>query len=189
MPKLRFQPVTADLWPQFEKLFGSRGACGGCWCMLSRLKRADFEKRKGAANKRAMKKIIASGEIPGILAFDGTEPIGWCSVARRETFPALERSRNLKRVDEKEVWSIVCLFVTRQYRGQGVSVKLLQAAADYVRVRGGEIVEGYPFEPKDTKWPDAFAWMGTVSAFRQAGFEEVLRRSPSRPIMRYYLVQ
>lgn len=66
-------------------------------------------------------------------------------------------------------------------------MKLLRAAIKYVSEQGGKIVEGYPVEPKKGQMPDAFAWTGLVSAFRKAGFVEVLRRSPTRPIMRYTL--
>ena len=184
--KLTFHPVTPRRWDDMVKLFGERGACGGCWCMNWRLTSKEFEARKGPANKRAMKKIIMSGEVPGILAYAGAEPIGWCSVAPRQVFMRLERSRNLKPVDNKQVWSIACLFVTKEFRVQGVSVELLKAAAEYVRKKGGKIVEGYPVEPDD-KWPDAFAWTGITSAFVKAGYKEVVRRSPTRPIMRCYL--
>ena len=168
------------------KLFGERGACGGCWCMNWRLTSKEFEARKGPANKRAMKKIVMGGNVPGVLAYLGSEPIGWISVAPREQFPRLERSRNLKPVDDKKVWSVVCLFIAKPYRAKGVSIALLKAAAEYVRRKGGKIVEGYPVEPND-KWPDAFAWTGITSAFVKAGYKEVLRRSPTRPIMRRYL--
>ena len=166
LKKLKFHPVTPERWDDMVTLFGRRGACGGCWCMNWRLTSKEFEARKGPANKRAMKKIVMSGNVPGILAYLGSEPIGWCSVAPREQFPRLERSRNLKPVDDKQVWSVVCLFIAKPYRAQGVSVELLKP---------------------DDKWPDAFAWTGVTSAFVKAGFEEVLRRSPSRPIMRRYL--
>ncbi len=186
LKKLKFHPVTADRWDDMVKLFGERGACGGCWCMNWRLTSKEFEAKKGPANKRAMKKIVMSGNVPGVLAYLGSEPIGWISVAPREQFPRLERSRNLKPIDDKQVWSVVCLFIARAYRAQGVSVELLKAAAKHVRKQGGKIVEGYPVEPND-KWPDAFAWTGITSAFIKAGFKEALRRSPTRPIMRFLL--
>ena len=75
--------------------------------------------------------------------------------------------------------------MARGWRGKGVSVELLKAAKKYAKARGARIVEGYPVEPRTSKMPDAFAWTGTAAAFRQAGFREVLRRSPSRPIMRH----
>lgn len=152
-----------------------------CW----RLKRSQFEKQKGAGNKKALKKIVAAGEVPGLLAYAGREPVGWCSVAPREAFPVLENSRILKRVDDQPVWSASCFFVARPYRRQGLSVKLLRAAVAYAKKKGARMVEGYPVEPKKSPMPDVFAWTGLASAFRRAGFKEVLRRSPTRPIMRY----
>jgi len=192
-PILEFHPVTVKRWKDLVSLFGERGACGGCWCMWWRLSRSQFNKQKGEGNRKALKKIVDSGEIPGILAYADGEPIGWCSVAPRERFSTLERSRILKRVvenpaeggDEKPVWSVVCFFVAKPFRRKGVTVKLLKAAVEYAKKRGAKIVEGYPIEPKKGKMPDVFANTGLASAFRQAGFVEVLRRSETRPIMRY----
>ena len=185
--KYNFYPVTKQNWKDFEELFGERGACGGCWCMYWRLKRKDFEAKKGTGNKRAMKKIIDSGVIPGILAFNNTEPVGWCSVASRDDFLVLENSRILKRIDDKPVWSVVCLFIKKNYRNQGLSVQLLKAAKKYVKKQGGRILEGYPVEPKKEKMPDVFAWTGLASAFLKAGFKEQVRRSETRPIMRAFV--
>jgi GNAT superfamily N-acetyltransferase len=185
LPVLRFHPLTADRWSDFEKLFGVRGACGGCWCMLWRLKRSEFEHRKGEDNKRAMKAIVDSGEVPGILAYVEDMAVGWCAVAPRDRFPALDRSRILKKVDETPVWSIACFFIEKTYRNKGLSVRLLRAAIEYVKKQGGTVLEGYPVEPKKDKTPDAFAWTGLASAFETADFMEVARRSETRPIMRF----
>jgi len=155
--------------------------------MWWRLKRSEFERQKGEENRRAFKNIVDSSQIPGILAYANGQPIAWCSVAPRETYSTLQRSRILKPVDNEPVWSIVCFFVAKQYRRKGVTVKLLKAAKEYVRIQGGEILEGYPLEPKKSKIPDAFAYTGLASAFRNAGFVEVLRRSETRPIMRYVI--
>jgi GNAT superfamily N-acetyltransferase len=182
--KLEFHALTPKRWPDLEKLFGERGACGGCWCMAWRHRRADFEKGKGDGNKRAFRKLVAGNARPGILAYDGNEPIGWCALAPRKVYSYLERSRVLAPVDDQSVWSITCLFVARPYRRQGVSVRLLKAAADLARKKGAKIVEGYPVEPYSRAMPAAFAWTGLVSAFQKAGFKEVLRRSKTRPIMR-----
>lgn len=184
---LEFYPLTAKRWADLEKLFGKSGACGGCWCMWWRLKRAEFDRQKGEGNRRAFKKIVESGEVPGILAYAKDQPIAWCSVAPRETFPALERSRTLKRVDDKPVWSIVCFFVSKQFRGMGITGKLLKAAISYVKERGGKIVEGYPVKPKKSRIPDAFAYTGLASSFRKAGFVEMPYRSEKRLIMRYMI--
>lgn len=181
---LEFHALTPERWNNLEKLFGKRGACGGCWCMVWRLKRSDFAKQKGEGNRKALRKIVESGEIPGILAYMNHEPIGWCSIAPRDSFSTLEGSRILARVDDKPVWSVVCFFIAKQYRRKGPTVKLLSECLKYVKEQGGNIVEGYPIDPIRGEFPDVFANTGLASAFRKAGFVEVARRSPTRPIMR-----
>ena len=189
LPALDFYPLTPERWDDLVALFGPRGACGGCWCMWWRLKHSQFEKQKGEENKRALKRIVDSGEVPGLLAFADGQPIGWCSVAPREAFPRLGRSRILKRVDDQPVWSAVCFFVDKQFRRKGVAVRLLGAAVEHAKKHGAMIVEGYPVEPRKASTPDAFAFTGLASAFREAGFVEVLRRSDTRPIMRYHIAE
>ena len=184
---LDFFPLTSDRWDDFTRLFGERGACGGCWCMWMRLTRSVFEQQKGELNKNAIKEFVDSGNIPGLLAYQNDEPIGWISVAPREEFSVLQRSRILKPIDDKPVWSVACFFIDKKYRNQGLSVRLLHAAIEYVKQKGGEIVEGYPVEPKKDRMPAAFAWTGLASAFLAAGFSEKERRSATRPIMRYVI--
>lgn len=183
--RLRFKPLTPERWDDFAALFGERGGTGGCWCMWWRLKRSDYERRKGTGNRRAIKRIVASGEEPGILAYHGKKPVGWCALAPRESYPVLDRSRVLKRVDETPVWSITCFFVDRHYRKMGITEALLREACRYARRRGAKILEGYPVDPRGKDIPAVFAWTGFVSAFRKAGFKECARRSETRPIMRY----
>jgi GNAT superfamily N-acetyltransferase len=184
-PPLRFEPLAPERWSDLEALFGPRGACGGCWCMHWRRTRAEYARSKGDANRQAFRKIVANGAPVGVLAYTGFEPIGWCAIAPREAFPTLERSRILKRVDDRPVWSVVCFFVKRGWRRRGISTRLLEAAVEYAAERGARIVEGYPVEPRTAEMPPVFAWTGLVASFRQAGFVEVARRSETRPIMRY----
>lgn len=183
--KLEFHPLTPERWSDFEKLFGPRGACGGCWCMWYRLKRSEYEKQKGEANKKAMKTLVDGAAVPGIMAYRDGQPVAWCAVAPREDFSALERSRILKPIDDKPVWSIVCFFVKKNHRRQGLNIALLKAAIVFAKQRGAKILEGYPVEPKKDSMPDVFAFYGLASAFKKAGFNECLRRSETRPIMRY----
>jgi GNAT superfamily N-acetyltransferase len=178
------KPVTPDTWPDLEALFGPRGACGGCWCMYWRLPRAVFEQTKGEGNRSALKALVDEGQIPGLLAYDGGQPVGWVCVAPRTEFSTLARSRILQPVDDRPVWSVVCFFIARKYRRKGLTVELLQSAVDYARQQGAVIVEGYPVEPKVGSAPDTFMYTGLASAFHKAGFVEVLRRSETRPIMR-----
>jgi len=153
--------------------------------MYWRLTRLDYERKKGAGNKQAFRKIVDAGPPPGLLAYTDGKPVGWCAIGPRENYPTLERSRVLARIDDEPAWSVTCFFVARPFRRQGITVQLLKAAADFARKKGARIVEGYPVEPKKGSVPDVFAYPGLPSAYRKAGFVEVLRRSETRPIMRY----
>jgi N-acetylglutamate synthase-like GNAT family acetyltransferase len=180
-----FSPLTSTHWNDFVELFGDKGACGGCWCMTWRLKAAEYDKQKGEGNKKAMKELVRKVS-PGIIAYTGGKVVGWCAVAPRSEYRRLETSRILKPVDNREVWSVSCFFIHKQYRQKGLSLQLLKATVDFAILKGAKIVEGYPVENGKSKMPDVFAWTGFSSIFIKAGFKEVERRSESRPIMRYY---
>ena len=153
--------------------------------MYWRVTQKALDSQKGAGNKKAIKKIIFDGNVPGILAYQDELPVGWCAVAPRSEFTRLENSRILKPVDDKPVWSVTCFFIKRKFRNTGLSVELLNASKKYVKSHGGKIIEGYPIEPRENKMPDAFVWVGLSRAFIKAGFKEVVRRSETRPIMRF----
>src|SRR4030042_4605717 len=116
MASLEFRPLTSTRWNDLEQLFGPRGACGGCWCMWWRLPRSEFLRNRGEQNRKALKKIVDSGKVPGVLAYLDSNPIGWCAFAPRNEYPTLERLRILKKVDDEPVWSIVCFFVAKEFR-------------------------------------------------------------------------
>ncbi|HEY6906590.1 MAG TPA: GNAT family N-acetyltransferase [Ignavibacteriaceae bacterium] len=183
----RFQPVTIENWKDVEKLFGERGACGGCWCMHWRLSRKEFEEKKGEGNRIALKRLVKGKEQIGIIAYDQKTPVGWVAFAPREQYPKLETSRVLKAVDDKPVWSVVCFFIDKNHRRKGLTVELLKEAEKYARKNGARILEGYPIEPKTENYAPVFAFTGLAAAFRKAGFTEAARRSETRPIMRKIL--
>lgn len=182
---IEFHALTPERWNDFEKLFGTRGACGGCWCLFWKKPRKLFYEEAYEKNRLDQKKIVKKGVVPGILAYMDGEPVGWCAVEPRGNYPALERSRILKPVDEEPVWSVTCFFVAKKYRYNGLTTALLKETIKYVSSKGGKIVEGYPVEVTEGKTADAFIFTGTASAFKKAGFKEVARRSPKRPIFRY----
>jgi GNAT superfamily N-acetyltransferase len=131
---------------------------------------------------------MAVKNIPlGVILFVNDDPAGWCSVAPREQFIRLEESRVLKPIDEKKVWSLSCLFVNKKFRRKGLSSEIIKGAVEFAKKNKAKIVEAYPTEPKDKNFPDTFAWTGIYSAFIKAGFEEVARHSPVRPILRFYI--
>ncbi len=185
MNDLVFHPVTPDRWGDLERLFGVHGAYAGCWCMWWRLSRAEFSRRSAAERRAGLKELVDTGHPPGILAYADGEPIAWVSIGPRESFPPLERSRTLKRVDDRPVWSIVCFFVAKPHRNQGLMVRLLEGAVAYAASQGAQVVEGYPSDPGDARVNGGSeGFMGLESAFRKAGFAEVARPSARRPIMR-----
>lgn len=179
-----FSPLTPDLWPLLEGLFGARGASGGCWCMLWRLRKKDWGAGKGEPNRTALRERVEAGPPPGVLAIADGRAVGWCSTAPRASLPGLAKSRVLAPVDEQPVWSVTCFLIARTWRRRGLSAGLLDAAADLAARHDAPILEGYPIAPSKTPYAAGFAWTGFLGAFRAAGFEEAARRSPTRPIMR-----
>lgn len=135
MAQFATQPLTKERWRDFAELFGAKGACGGCWCMFWRLPRKQFDAQKGDGNRLAMKDLVESGLIPGLLGYLDGRPVGWCSVAPREQFPALARSRVLALIDDQPCWSVSCLFVHRSYRNRGVATLLLVPPSTTSRTR------------------------------------------------------
>ena len=186
---LAFHPLTLDRWDDFVELFGEHGAYGGCWCMWWRLTRREFSEQQGPANRRAMRAIVASGEVPGILSYSGARPVGWCAVAPREQFGSLERSPVLKRLDDRPVWSIVCFLIARDCRGERIGEQRVRGAVEHVRAQGGEIVEAYPVRPRSDALPPVSSFMGLPVMFERAGFVECASPSKSRIIMRCIIDQ
>ncbi|HEX2994129.1 MAG TPA: GNAT family N-acetyltransferase [Anaerolineales bacterium] len=184
--ELSFKPIKRNLWTDFEELFGPNGACAGCWCMFWKLRGKAFEEARGYETRQMHKSIVDSGVVTGLLAYLHGEVVGWIAVEPRASYPRLAHSRNLKPVDDQPVWSITCFFVAKSARRQGITVELLKAAVEHVRKQGGRIVEGYPVDVHEKMSPP-FLYTGTASAFQQAGFQEVARSSPSRPIFRFVI--
>lgn len=186
--RLEFHPLTPERWGDLERLFGPHGAYGGCWCMWWRLSRAEFNRQSGAERKAGLKALVDAGQVPGILAYVGDEPVAWVAIGPRPDFAPLERSRTLKRVDDQPAWAIVCFFIARPYRGRGLMTELIRGAVAYATAQGAPIVEAYPVDTRGGTVPGSTqGYMGLISAFRRAGFVEVARRTPRQPVMRYMI--
>jgi GNAT superfamily N-acetyltransferase len=184
---ITIKSLTTHEWHDFLTLFSEKGVQNGCWCMYWRIKRTDFHRYWGEKNKALMKSIVESGKVPGILAYRDDKPVGWCSIASREDFPVLDRSSTLKRVDDKPVWSIVCFFVSKPYRREGMTSHLIEAALDYASGKGAGIVEAYPINPELTKDPRVERYAGQISTYEKLGFKIVSTLSERKPVMRYHL--
>jgi GNAT superfamily N-acetyltransferase len=183
--RLIVRPLTADLWPAFEQLFGENGACGGCWCMYWRIGSA-YQKHPRDKNKAAFRDIVERGPPPGLLAFDGQLAVGWCQLLPRAALPRLEHARLLKRVDDLPVWSLSCFYVRKGYRNQGVTASLIAAALKVAKRAKAPALEAYPVDSDETKSTSSL-YTGKASTFVRAGFKTVARRAPHRPMMRHDL--
>ena len=183
--KLAIRPLTPDLWPALEDLFGKSGASNGCWCMYWRLGGA-YRERPRDDNKAALRALAKRGPPPGLLAFDGDLAVGWCQLTPRAALPWLERARVARRIDDLPVWSLSCFYVRRGHRRRGVMAALIAAAVRAARRAKAPALEAYPV---DTKAPSHTSniFTGTASTFARAGFKTVARSTPARPLMRHDL--
>ena len=186
--KLDVVPLTADNWDDLVELFARPGAsiARGCFCMCYR-RSGKHEVPAGLtyseSNKRQLKALVDRGVVPGLIGYENRRPIGWISLGPREDYAKLARSPVMKPVDEKPVWSIICFFVDAKARHRGVAEALLQSATKWARENGATLLEAYPCDkPKGAV--DDFMWFGAKTMFDRAGFVEVVRRKPTRPVMR-----
>lgn len=188
---LVIRPLTSERWPDLEALFLAKGCsmARSCWCMYYREsgKVAVPDGLTAAEHRRRRLQELASDDpSPGLIGYRGGMPVGWVSVGPREAFPRLRRSPVAKAVDRLPVWSIVCFVVPPVYRHQGVATGLLQGAIAFARARGAVALEAYPVD-KAVRGADAWLWNGAVSMYTKAGFVEVARRRPARPVVRLAL--
>ncbi|HET6159866.1 MAG TPA: GNAT family N-acetyltransferase [Dongiaceae bacterium] len=183
--KLAIRPLTPELWPALSDLFDTKGPCSRCWCMAGRIGAA-YRKQPADRNKAAFRAIVKNGPPPGLLAFDGERAVGWCQITPRDEVPALDRIHHLKRVDDAAVWSISCFYVRIGYRRRGITKALIAEALKVARRAKAPALEAYPF---DADLSPSASSTGYFTTFARAGFKEVARHRPARPIMRHDLKQ
>lgn len=188
--KLTVHPLTPERWPDLEALFHAKGCsvARGCWCMFYRQSGAREPLPSGTtaaqANRAGLKKLVNAGNPPGLIGYRGKVPVGWVSLGPREDYAKLRRSPVMKPVDDKPVWSVICFVVPSEHRGQGVARALLDGAIAYAKKQGATLLEAYPVD-KPGRSHDDFMWFGAKSMYDDAGFEEVARRKPQRPVVRF----
>ena len=183
------EPLTPERWPDMETVFNARGCsvARGCWCMYYRRsgQRGPLPAgtTPGAANRADLRALVDAGRPPGLVGYRDGVPVGWVSLAPRQEFAKLARSPVMKPVDDRPVWSIVCFVVPAAHRGQGVARALLAAAVDYAARQGATLIEAYPMD-KPGRAADDTMWFGAKTMYDAAGFVEVARRRPQRPVVR-----
>ena len=177
---LTFRPVDRSNWADFEALFDAPGGPKSCWCMVWRATPDEGRDKHGPSRRKQMAGRIERGVPVGLLAYEGDAPIGWVSIAPRDTY------RRLGGPDAKPgeiIWSLACMFVPRRLRGQGLSERLITAATNHARKAGATVLEAYPVDED----APSYRFMGFVPAFERLGFVEVGLAGARRHIMRLTL--
>jgi GNAT superfamily N-acetyltransferase len=184
---LEVRPATTETWDDVQELLGRPGSVNGCWCMFFRQTPAERKQLWGDGNRLALRRLVEDEDRPGLVGYRDGRPAGWVSVGPRGRYQRLDRSPLSKPVDDRPVWSLVCLYVAREHRGAGVARGLVRAALAHARDGGAELVEAYPVDDALGPVPDAQAYHGWTSLLASEGFTEVARRQPRRPVMRHDL--
>ena len=184
---IEYLPVTRERWPDMQRLFEASakedpGHPSRCWCMEMRLGEASdcdqVSDRDGESNRSSMEELVQSGQTPGILAYQGNEPIGWCSISPRAQLNLGDAYRS-RPIGTSGVWSVACFYVPETRRGEGLMKGLLSAAVDYAISAGAEIVEGYPVNAEFES--DGAA--GIVPIFEEKGFVKAASVNPVQQVM------
>ena len=186
---IEVRPAAADRWNDLVRVFGRRGEDPSwCWCQL--FLRTEASK----TNRDAMYEEITHASVaPGLIAYVDDHPVGWTRVGPRSAFPGVRGNRALARVltgDDAGAWWVTCFAVDSQHRRTGIGLSLLQAAVEFAREHGATCVEGHPVDVaglKAARVSGSAIYTGTVAMFAAAGFVEVARGSPTRPVMRLVL--
>lgn len=176
MSKLTCHALTPERWNDLPALFGSNGACGGCWCMWWRHRRGDdYQSAKGATNRRRFQALVKGGTAHGALAYADGQAVGWIAFDRRTDFHRLQRARTLHCEDAEQVWSLPCFYVKAGWRSRGIASALLDFAIRRLRREGAQILEAYPVQtlPNGKRYRADEAYTGTVDLFAKAGFTPV----------------
>ena len=179
--KLAIHPLTPDRWPALAELFSTNNTCSRCWCMFPRIG-STYRKVPPQHNKDDLHEIVKRGPPPGLLAFDGDLAVGWCQLTPRDAVSALDLNWRLRRVDDMPVWSISCFFIRVGYRKKGVATALIEAALKAAKRAKAPALEAYPL---DAALSPSSSSTGYATTFARAGFKEIARHFPPRPIMRY----
>jgi ribosomal protein S18 acetylase RimI-like enzyme len=191
MDDIEIRPLDSGRWRDLESIFEARGCAvaRGCWCMYYRESgKTPVAPGEGPADarKRALHALAGRDRPPGLIAYAGGRPVGWVSLGPREDFLKLRRSPVMKPLDDRPVWSIVCFVVPPGFRHQGVATALLRGAIRFAAERGATLLEAYPVD-KARRGADDGLWFGAKSMYDKAGFAEVARRKPERPVVRLAL--
>lgn len=152
-----------------------------CWCQYWRMTASEYGRSKDAIagenrdrRREALRAQCATEPVPGVVAYRGDLPVGWCGFGPRSSMARLVRSRTIPATDGLPVWSIVCFSIRPGYRRRGIAKALLRGAIDYARAHGAAGLEAYPTDPAGTRRDATFSYTGFTTMFEAAGFQRVV---------------
>ncbi|WP_105971196.1 GNAT family N-acetyltransferase [Streptomyces geranii] len=179
---IHVERLTPDRWDDFAALCRRMGGNRGCWCVWWR--EVKGEPRTGPRRAEAQG-LLAAGRFPGLLAYVGQEPVGWCALDRRDAYPRLDTTRDTAPAPDSgaDTWVLPCFFVPEEWRHRGVQRALLAAALDEVARRGASAVEAVPVDPATKNRTASASYTGTLPFFLAAGFTEVARPTPKGRVL------
>jgi GNAT superfamily N-acetyltransferase len=188
---VRIVPLTPERWADVAGLFGEGGDPKTCWCMYWRLRSKEWSLGNARKVRDGFHRLVDKDRdpAPGLLAFREDRAVGWVSVGPRTDFGRLEHSRVRPRLDDLDVWSIVCFVVSKTERGRGLTAQLLEAAMNYAIKRGAPALEAYPVDSGEGRVPAALGYTGLLSTFEAAGFKVVREISSPRSTVRRVIVR
>lgn len=190
---VQVRPAAADRWSDLVRVFGRRGEDPSwCWCRLFLGSATSESAASGPRpdNRDALRQEITHAAVPpGLLAYVEDQPVGWTRVGPRSDFPRVSGNRALAKVltEDPGVWWVTCFAVDSRHRRSGVGSALLNAAVEFAREQGATAVEGHPVDVaalSAARMGGSAVFTGTMAMFSAAGFSEVARTYPSRPVMR-----
>lgn len=145
----------------------------GCLCQYWRLSSGDYNRTTGDQRRELLRAQLGGDPPAGMIAYLQNEPVGWLGFGVRQRLERLARSRTIPAVDDRPVWSVVCMTVRVGYRRRGVARSLLDGLITYARERGAAMLEAYPVETAGTRIHGTAAYVGVASTFEAAGFRRV----------------
>src|SRR3712207_3480034 len=160
----------ASIFDDVATLLGpKRPDANVCWCLSYRIPSKENLALQGPARGERVRQLVEEDPPPGVLAYDGEEPVGWAGVHPRAD-TTFARNRKIPHVDDLPVWSLWCVRVRPGHRGQGIAHHLVEGAVAFARAHGAPAVEAYPVANEGKKVNLTMAYVGTQALFERAGF-------------------
>lgn len=190
MADIVIAPATADRFDDAQHALTGGGDGSSCQCQWWMLTNAEFQTLSRDERRQRLRDETQQATAPALIAYIDGEAAGWVRVGPRSSQPRLARTKVIAEgmqgaKDDAGVWAITCFVVRKEFRGQGLNARLLDAAVAYARENGARVIEGYPIDTTVKSHPVNNLYHGTLSVFEKGGFHEIARPKPDRPVMAF----